>query len=518
MDMLNGWDHSNEECNNMELLKTLEEFASSNAIAYIHNGETLSYQDLLQKANRLAHYLQSELKDDKTPIPVYGHKDPLMLICFLACVKSGRAYCPIDAGIPKNRIEAILETVQSSIVLSSEELDVAQNGIVDKTKLYEIIDTHTEEIDSSYALTSEDIFYIIFTSGSTGIPKGVQISYANLNHFLEWSIPLANAQSKAKVFINQAPFSFDLSVMDLYTSLGSGGTLFTLDKELQKDYHTLFEALASSKANVWVSTPSFADMCLVDKSFCEDMMPDMETFLFCGEVLTNETARKLLQRFPNAKVINTYGPTESTVAISDVVITEEIIENSNPLPIGVQKPGTWLQIIDEQGNCLPDMEKGEIIIVGNTVGKGYFHNPEQTKKAFFTRVIDGVEMPAYHTGDKGYLEDGMLYYCGRMDLQVKLNGYRIEICDIEQNLMKVDGVENAVVIPNYKEGKIKNLIGYIVYQGDTSQRFQLGQSISASLKQFVPDYMVPKKYVFIDEMPMTNNGKADRKALQEGLS
>lgn len=501
----------------MELLKKLDELRYSDTDAYIHNEQHLTYRELIDKADRLAHYLEERLGDDRTPIPVYGHKDALMLICFLACVRSKRAYCPIDTGVPLNRVEAILESVQSSVVLCSSDLPVKDAGIINKEEIEHILQTHEKHIDSSRYVSEEDTFYIIFTSGSTGVPKGVQISYGNLNHFLEWSIPLADAQNEHRVFINQAPFSFDLSVMDVYTALGSGGTIYALDKDIQKDYSRLFEALRDSQADVWVSTPSFADMCLIDKSFTSQLMPKLKKFLFCGEVLCNDTAHRLLKRF-DADVINTYGPTESTVAISDVMITEDIIAKYNPLPIGKAKPGTWLQIMDENGMILPDMEKGEIIIVGDTVSQGYFHDEEHTKKAFFNIKMNGQSYPAYHTGDKGYLHDGMLYYSGRMDLQVKLNGYRIEIADIEQNLMKVTHVENAVVIPNYRNGKIKNLTAFVVYHGDTEKRFQVSQRISADLKQYVPDYMVPKKYVFIDEMPMTNNGKADRKALQEVLA
>ncbi|MEG2270518.1 MAG: D-alanine--poly(phosphoribitol) ligase subunit DltA [Bacilli bacterium] len=484
-----------------------------NTYAYIHNEQKLSYAELIKKANILADYIQDRLKDDKTPIPVYGHKDPLMMVCFLACVKSGRAYCPIDTGVPLSRTNSILEAVNSKIILTTESLTVDNNGVLTKAEIEKIIATHEKEIDTSFYVKKEDIFYIIFTSGSTGIPKGVQITYDNLNHFLEWSIPLANCEKEGKTFINQAPFSFDLSVMDVYSALGSGGTIFALDKEVQKNYNELFMSLENSGAHVWVSTPSFADICLIDKKFNDQLMPKIETFLFCGEVLTNATAKKLYERFPNARVINTYGPTESTVAISDVLITQDIIENSIPLPIGKSKPGTFLKIIDTDGKEVKEGENGEIIIIGDTVGDGYFNNLENTQKAFFRYEIEDKEYAAYRTGDKGYLVDGMLYYCGRIDLQIKLNGYRIEIPDIEQNLMKVKKVLNAVVLPRYKDGKIKNLVAFVIYKDEISSSFKVGQEISKELKTLVPDYMVPKKYIFLDKMPTTNNGKADRKAL-----
>lgn len=502
----------------MDLLRNIDALRESDDIAYIHNEQRLTYRELNHKANLLAQYIQDRLQDDKTPIPVYGHKDMLMLICFLACVKSGRAYCPIDIGVPKNRVESIFETVNSSLILACEETEIQNEAMINKQEMEAIIANGVQEIDAQYALKQEDVYYIIFTSGSSGKPKGVQITYDNLNHFLEWSVSLANADTTSKIFLNQAPFSFDLSVMDVYTALASGGTIFALDKEVCKEYRTLFDALHKSNAHVWVSTPSFADMCLIDKSFNSTLLPHIETFLFCGEILTNETAKKLQERFVNAKVINTYGPTETTVAVSDVLIDQQMVETCNPLPIGKAKPGTWIKIMNEEGTLLADNEKGEMIIMGDTVGKGYFQNSENTKRAFFQMEWEGKVVNAYHTGDKGYYKDGNLYYCGRMDLQVKLNGYRIEICDIEQNLMRLDRVENAVVLPHYKNDKIKHLIACIIYDGDTTQRFQIAQKLAAQLKQYIPEYMVPKKFVFLNELPMTNNGKVDRKALQGAVS
>lgn len=500
----------------MDLLQQLDTYYTRDSLlAYRHNEDSLSYHALLSKANKLAYYLQTTLQDDKTPIIVYGHKSPWMLVCFLACVKSGRSYCPIDTGVPLQRTISIIEAVSPSIILACEELPYEHDAIMNVAGIEKIMDADGPELGNEYYVHGDDIFYIIFTSGSTGLPKGVQISCDNLGNFVEWSLNLGGIDKQHCTFMNQAPFSFDLSVMDLYTSLASGSTLHALDKEVQKNYATLFQSLKESGTNIWVSTPSFADMCLVDKSFTSALLPELKLFLFCGEILTNDTAQRLLERFPGAKVINTYGPTETTVAISEVDITKDVITNHNPLPIGIAKPGTYVRIVDEQGMCVPDGEKGEIIIVGDTVGKGYFQNEEMTKKAFFTYGIDDVKYPAYHTGDKGYMVDGMLFYSGRMDLQIKLNGYRIEIADIEQNLMKIEHVKHAVVMPNYKDGKIKNLTAVIVYGGDTTQRFQVGQAIAKDLKMLVPDYMVPKKYVFIDTMPTTNNGKADRKALAE---
>lgn len=500
----------------MNILQRIAQFKDSEAIAMVHNEQSITYKQLWLYSNRLAGYLQKTLQEDKSPLVVYGHKDPLMLVCFLACVKSGRAYCPIDVTVPKQRVDDIVQAVNGKIIMAVERMPNQYVGTLTKESLLRILEENSYDIDEKDYVKDNDVYYIIFTSGSTGTPKGVQITQANLSHFVDWALTLGGNDKSHKTYINQAPFSFDLSVMDVYMSLASGGTLWSLDKAIQKEYASMFASLEESKANIWVSTPSFVDLCLVDKNFNQSKMLFLELFLFCGETLTNKTVEQLQQRFDNAKVINTYGPTESTVAISEVEVTKEVVTKYNPLPVGKAKPGTWIKIMEDGKEVAPG-HKGEIIIIGNTVSSGYYQNTENTKKAFFTMDIDGIHYPAYHTGDLGYIQDGMLFYNGRIDLQIKLHGYRMEIEDIEKNILKIEKIKNVVVLPNYQDGKVKSLTAYCIYDGDTSARLKTTQSIKNELKACIPDYMIPKKFIFLDSLPLTNNGKVDRKKLMETM-
>ncbi|MEG0291654.1 MAG: D-alanine--poly(phosphoribitol) ligase subunit DltA [Anaerovoracaceae bacterium] len=498
----------------MLLLNKIEEFARQKPtqIAIHSQSGCMTYHELNAGSDKLASWIKENLGSDKRPIVIYGHKNPYMIMCFLACVKSGRAYCPIDISVPETRRNDIISAINPLVIFTTESLSSNDDRLIDIAKIYEIISNQSVTISHQDYVKPTDIFYILFTSGSTGNPKGVQITASNLSNFLNWCSSLGEFEKpgETQVWMNQAPFSFDLSVMDLYTCLFTGGSLWTLNKETQGNIGVLFESFAVSAICNWVSTPSFAELCLADPYFNEKLLPSLETFLFCGETLPNSTAAKLMDRFTNAKVINTYGPTESTVAVTSVLITEELTGDSSPLPVGTAKPGTTIEIHDENNQPLPDGKKGEIVIIGDTVSKGYFNDQERTDKAFFKSPEQ-----SYKTGDEGYLLDGMLYYSGRIDLQIKLHGYRIELEDIENNLLKINEIQSVAVLPKYKNNKIASLTAFVVNDDETKRTFSDGKNIKTQLKAFLPEYMIPKRIIFLDSLPVTANGKVDRAKLRE---
>ncbi|MEG2298133.1 MAG: D-alanine--poly(phosphoribitol) ligase subunit DltA [Anaerovoracaceae bacterium] len=501
-------------------------------IAMESNGQILTYAELDCKSDIIASWIINNFGTDKTPVVVYGHKSTYMLLCFIGCVKAGRGYCPLDISISQQRAEEIITTVNPPVIFATEDINSICNNnsgeekfhlgthtkILDLNMIKDIVDKNEinkELLNSNESIGNplnwvkgNDTFYILFTSGSTGKPKGVEITADNLINFTKWSSTLV--QDKPSVWMNQAPFSFDLSVMDLYTCLFRGDSLWSLNKETQLDISKLFESFNQSQISNWVSTPSFAELCLSDQLFNENLLPQLDTFLFCGEALQNKTAIKLLDRFPKAKVINTYGPTESTVAVTSIEITKELATQVNPLPIGNTKPGTKINIVDEYGNILEDGKEGEIIILGDTVAKGYFRDQNRTEQVFHRDAS-----PSYKTGDKGTWKNGMLYCLGRLDNQIKLHGYRIELGDIENNLLKLPGVNGAACLPKYKDGSIASLTAFVANNDKSKGTYQDRKAIKEGLREFLPEYMVPKKIVFMDSLPMTSNGKIDRKKLSE---
>ena len=241
---------------------------------YKESGETVSltWGELWNKAVRLASWMDENLKTS-TPVVIYGHKDPIMIVSFIGSLLSGRGYCPVDISVPADRVKGIIDNLSPElIVCAGEEYDSEKS--LSFTKLTEITAGGKENIAPEKSISGSDVCYIIYTSGSTGTPKGVQITGECLDNFIHWGMTLGSGIGERPVFLNQAPFSFDLSVMDLYLSLYSGGKLHVLPKKVQGDMKMLMESLKVSGANIWVSTPSFAEVCLSDECFGKELLPD----------------------------------------------------------------------------------------------------------------------------------------------------------------------------------------------------------------------------------------------------
>ncbi len=469
--------------------------------AHFSADRTLTYGELIRRSDALANYLAQYLPDDQSPVAVLGHKEPEMLVAFLGAVKAGHPYIPLDAAMPEQRRARIVELSAAKIVLMPQSIAALTNQSVTRAH-------------SPRRLAPTDPYYIIFTSGSTGEPKGVVITLECLTSFVDWMLGEQKLESQAEIFLNQAPFSFDLSVMDLYLSLATGGTLFSITNEQVANPKQLYQALAASGVTAWVSTPSFAQMCLAEKTFNEKMLPHVRRFLFCGETLPPQVASQLLDRFPDAQVWNTYGPTEATCATTSLRITREILAQYSPLPVGHAKPGTNILIIDQAGEALREGERGEVVIAGPNVSPGYLARPDLNARAFFQ--IDGQR--AYRTGDAGHFENGLLFFEGRMDSQIKLHGYRIELGDVESNLRALPGIRDAVVLPVMKQGRADSLAAFLVFDAPRDgSDFQISNSLRAELGKRVPSYMLPRKFYFLESFPMTANGKADRRKLAELL-
>lgn len=496
----------------MKLLTRIAQHAvrKSEQIAYRTEGQMLTYGMLWDKSRRLASLLHAIKLERQTPIVVYGHMGIDMPVSFLACVQAGHPYIPVDTSIPIERVRLIVEKSGAGVVINTTTSKLDFDGVI-VLQMLEMNLEQIEHIGEEYWVQSDEVFYIIYTSGSTGNPKGVQITAANLQSFTDWmtgDFPLG----EGKVFLNQAPFSFDLSVMDFYPALQSGGTIHTLEKEVSNKPKLLFENLSHSSIQIWTSTPSFVQMCFPNPDFDQKMLPKLELFLFCGEVLPLAVAKELKERFPRARIFNTYGPTEATVAVTSIEITEELLTKEKALPVGYPKSDMRVFVLDELDNPLPEGEKGELILAGPSVSKGYLGEPQLTEKAF--GMINGMNV--YRTGDAGFIQDGVVYCQGRMDYQIKLHGYRMELEEIEFHLNQSEYIKNAIIIPYAPNEEIEYLIAAVVPEDhDFDKEFKLTAAIRKDLALRLPAYMIPRKFTYHSSIPMTINGKADRKKMKE---
>lgn len=501
----------------MDIIRAIEQYAGSQPThtAYRSRSGEITYKELWDRSGQLAARIAAAGLPDRQPIPVYGHKEPFMPVCFLACVRSGHPYIPLDVNMPECRIRDIIEAAECPLLLAAENPGFTIPGVrIIRPEMLRALtlEVRTEERPNPrIRVSGDDPYYIIYTSGSTGKPKGVQVSTRNLNSFLEWSVRLAGGVPG--VFLNQAPFSFDLSVMDLYTGFATGSAVAAIDRDLIRGLPRLLEFLKKNHPNYWVSTPSFANMVLRTGEFHHWTFPTLRKFFFCGEPLKKHTALRLSQRFPTSEIINTYGPTETTVCVTSVKITRQMLREEGDLPVGTAKPGTEIYAADPEGRRLGPGEAGELIIAGSSVTLGYSNNPEKTEASYF--VSDEGER-AFRTGDLGYVDEyGMVYCSGRMDGQVKLHGYRIELGDIEKNLTQLRGIENAAVFLRKKEGHGEALAACILQDPEEDTSYERRKWVRQSLKERIPSYMVPSRILFFHDFPMTMNGKLDRRKLEE---
>ncbi len=490
----------------MDFLERINNNASLDKAAYIVRGDILTYSELKDASDALAVFML-DMFGQGSPVVVYGHKNILMPVSFLAAAKSGRPYIPVDSSTPEKRLRDIVRRAAPAAVLDTTGKLAAQAGarVVGPEELRGILRAYRgRRPDPARRNRGENVQYVIFTSGSTGEPKGVQVTCNCLQSFLNWFSGYLDAGDR--VFLNQAPFSFDLSVMDTYLALTGGGTLFSVDKEMILNMPELFAAMEASGVTTWVSTPSFAEMCLASERFGAKLLPELQKLFFCGETLSPGCAARLLERFPGVRVFNAYGPTEATVAVCAVEVTREMADMEAELPVGYANPGCRIRLAGEMG---------EIEILGDSVALGYLGDAARTQEKFFAAELYGKPARGYRTGDTGFFKGGLLYYGGRLDNQIKLHGYRVELEDVENNIKKLPFVAHAVVLPKREGGAVSCLTAAVVPREGAGG--DIVRMVKGGLKDLLPPYMIPARVVAVETLPMNANGKIDRVRLAEEL-
>ena len=429
-------------------------------LAVCGSDKDLTWSELKNEVDSFKKKLQKYNLPKGHPVLIYGHKEVDFIVSIISCMSLGFPYIPIDTIYPKDRVDKI-----ASIVKSAIKIDTIENKI----------DFDEKNISTSYLL-SDPIIYIIFTSGSTGEPKGVQITQNSILDFEKW-LNSDFGLSKDSVFMNQAPFSFDLSVYELVGFLSLGATIVLNSKDTIENHLLYFERLKKYSCDVWVSTPSFI-----------------------SKLLPSNTVKRIKNSFPSSIVLNTYGPTEATVATTLIEITSDILEKySKNLPVGYVKENSKINLLD-----IDEQNIGELEIVGDNVSIGYFKNEELNKQKFEKKY----EKRSFRTGDFGYFEDGLLFFANRKDELIKLHGFRIELGEIDKELLSDKMVSESITIPLKRGNDVAKIISFVI--GSKSLDIEV---LKHNISKNLPYYMIPSDIVVLDKFPYNSNHKIDKNEL-----
>jgi amino acid adenylation domain-containing protein len=476
------------------------------AIAVVFEDRQLTYRELDARANQLARHLQTLGVCPEVLVGISQERTTEMLVAILGVLKAGGAYVPLDPTYPAERLAFMLEDAQVSILLTQEnlveQLPQTQAQVVCLDRDWSAIAQHSADKPSD-PTTSKNLAYVIYTSGSTGKPKGVQVPHRSVVNFFT-TMKEKPGMVERDILLSVTTLSFDIAILELLLPLTVGATTMLTSRQVAMDGEALLQTLQNSGITVMQATPATWKI-LIAAGWIES--PQLK-ILCGGEALSPALARELVQR--SQSVWNMYGPTETTIWSTCCRIGDN---HAKPL-IGQPIANTQIYILDSHQQPVPIGVPGEMYIGGAGVVRGYLNNPELTAERFISNPFDDSQnAQMYRTGDLArFLPNGNIEYLQRIDNQVKFRGFRIELDEIETTIARYPEVKEVVAIVREDMPDEKTLVGYVVLatEVDTDQHIpQLRQF----LKDKLPDYMVPSILVNLEKIPLTPNGKIDRKAL-----
>ena len=482
--------------------------ATPEAMAVEYEGEALSYAELNKRANQLAHYLQDRAVGPEVLVGICVERSCEMVIGLLGILKAGGAYLPLDPDYPQPRLAFMLEDARVAVLLSTSTL---AERLPDFNGELVLMDTDRSQIElestqnSNSGARADNLIYVMYTSGSTGRPKGTSIEHRSAVRLVKQTnfVDLGPQE----VFLQFAPISFDASTFELWGSLLNGAKLVVFPAG-RSSLQELGEVIRNKGVTtLWLTSALFSQM--VDKhlgSLC-----GVRQLLAGGEALPLAQVRKLLEHLNGGRLINGYGPTENTTFTCCHVMTANS-RLGQSVPIGRPISNTCVYILDEHMRPVPVGVLGELYIGGDGLARNYLNQPELTAEKFVTNPFsDEAGARLYRTGDNvRYRRDGVIEFMGRSDHQVKIRGYRIELGEIETALIKHEAVQAAAVLAREDNPGDKRLVAYLV----TTENQKLDvEALQSLLLETLPAFMMPTAFVFLDELPITSNGKLNRDAL-----
>ncbi|MBY0273555.1 MAG: amino acid adenylation domain-containing protein, partial [Alphaproteobacteria bacterium] len=487
------------------------------AIALMYEGKQLSYRALNVRANQLARYLQDLGVGPESLVGICLERSLDLIVSILAVHKAGGAYLPLESTYPEERLQYILDDTKTPIILADRKTYDELPTTLAQVICLENIEDYLKTLSSAnvdYVFSPCNLAYVIYTSGSTGQPKGVMLSHGNLSHYIKYT---QRAYSLARgTTILHSSFAFDMSITSIFLPLIEGNSIHILPEDSSVD--SLGGVLREHNNNLSFIkvTPTHLKV-LKSQLSLEHIHGQKSGLIIGGENLLKEDIKPWLNAKEGIPIFNEYGPTETTVGCCVFKVKSDYESSSDSVPIGRPIDNTQLYILDQDLNPLPIGVTGELYIGGVGLARGYLNRPDLTAERFIPAPFSeegGARL--YRTGDLArYLPDGNIEYVGRVDHQVKIRGYRIELGEIESVLRRYHSIEDVVVIVQ-EDGDNKYLIAYLVNSEKASLPEEQGQYIDEArsyLKERLPDYMVPSYFMVLPELPLSSNGKIDRKAL-----
>lgn len=480
-------------------------------VALISEEKRITYHELNIASNRLAHYLRRTCRINPSDvIGVMLNKSEKLIISILAILKAGAAYVPIDSKYPETRIRLLIENSGLKGIIREDECEngIEWGNIISLSEIHDIL-SYESDANPEKILSTDDLVYVIYTSGSTGIPKGVKVKHNSFVNLINWYKKLLRL-SKLDSVLLMAPIGFDLAQKNIFAPLIQGASL-CLSEKLHLDYRATAQTIWQHGITVINIAPSaFYPLLETDVNENYHKLKSLKQVVLGGEpIRMKELSNWQKSEFCKAKVINSYGPTECTDVVSYYEIQpEDLAETERRVPIGKAVDNIKLYILNSDLNLMPVGVPGEIYIGGIGVSKGYINNDNLTTEKFIKNPFDQGLM--YKTGDLGsWLSDGNIDFIGRRDYQAKIRGIRIELSEIESQLLTHALIKEAVVLVKEQRAE-KYLVAYYVSE-EKIDAVELRKFLTGAL----PDYMVPSHYVHLKNPPLTPNGKLNRKALPD---
>jgi len=482
-------------------------FLNNERPAFFINGLYYSYLDFAKSVSKIKLAIDQTIPENEKIIGVITNDDLETYASIIALWFSGKAYVPINVDNPMDRNEnIILQAGVTTIIDSSSISSFSFFNLIKSSQLPESISELT-----LMSVSDDELVYILFTSGTTGIPKGVPISRLNLIAFVEAFDNMNLIVNENDRCLQMFELTFDLSVFSFLIPLLNGACVFTIPKDKIK-YSYIFELMEEQKLTVSLMVPSM--LHYLRNYFNEINLPLMKYSMFCGEALPLDIAKEWSNCLPNAAIYNLYGPTEDTIFCTQYAFNKNLINKTyhGVLSIGQVIKGTFSIIIDENNNPLSNGEIGQLCLGGSQITPGYWKNEEKNNESFFYINYEGEVHRFYKTGDLCICdEQGDLLYLGRIDFQTKIQGFRVELSEIEFHAKIFLGKKNLVAIA------FTDLIGNTeVGLAIESNEFNI-DSLVDYLKFKLPVYMIPKSIIFSNGFPLNINGKVDRKELEKLL-